>query len=170
MLQQLNKNIISYNSYTNYEKNSYCKQYFKKKDLNVNEKNIYNEVFKIKTVYKKKDYQTILYINLNKENSRFSLLSSSGQILFNCSQGSVGFTKAQRKKTHGIKVLFQFFLSKISKFKFNNFILCIQGFSRGRRIALKLVGGSPLRKKCLSIIDVTKSPYNGTRARKRPRI
>jgi len=170
-VKKLNKDLIQYNKFLNYfNKNTYFDKYLTQQKESFNNKNIYNKIFNKRKILKKNIFEAIIYINVNKENTRILLLSSTGQILFNCSSGHVGLKKAQRKKTYGIKTLMQFFLSKIVKYKFSNFILCINGFGRGRRMALKLLSGSKLRKKCSFICDMTRVPHNGTRSRKKPRI
>jgi ribosomal protein S11 len=133
-------------------------------------KKIQNNFFTPKKQAKKIAFDSILYVNADRTNTRLLFLDSKGKIIFNRSQGNVGFKKAQRKKPFGAKILFDDFYSRISKFKFKRFIVCVKGFGYGRRSILKSIVGSRIRRKCVSIVDITCLPHNGTRSRRYPRI
>jgi ribosomal protein S11 len=170
MENNLKKNITFINKGFEYKNINPTHLKYLNKRIRPITKKVSNKFFLSTKVLKKLNFDSILYVNADRTNTRLLFLNAEGKIIFNRSQGNVGFTKAQRKKTFGTKILFDDFYSKISKFKFKKFIVCVKGFGYGRRSILKLIGNSKIRRKCYSIIDLTSLPHNGTRSRRRPRI
>jgi ribosomal protein S11 len=107
----------------------------------------------------------IIYVHSTKRNTRVSFCDSQGVHLFSLTMGSLGNKKSKRGNVYFIKDLCMKFLQELEKYKFDSFILCINGFGRSRRPILRFFSKTKLRYKCSYIIDVTTKSHNGCRSR-----
>lgn len=112
----------------------------------------------------------IIYVFTSKRNTRLTLCDSSGKNIYTITMGSLGNKKSKRGNVYFVKDLCFRFLQELEKYKFNSFVLCLNGFGRSRRPVVRFFSKTKLRYKCSYIIDVTSKPHNGCRLRSSRRL
>ena len=107
-----------------------------------------------------------LFASFSYNNSIFTLVDQNNQVLKNFSTGHIGFKGHKRSSSFAAESL----LYEVSRFLLNNNFTLIdikmKGLGEGRKVISKLNKNIQVRH----ITDVTNSPHNGCRPRKKRRL
>lgn len=112
-----------------------------------------------------------IYIHSFKRSTRLSVINSDGLVLLTLSVGMLDFKKSQRKGPFAAARLFRSFSKKFNKLHLGNkVVICLKGNGPGRRPLINFLGKGRFRKSCVSLIDLTRLPFNGCRLKKKRRL
>jgi len=112
-----------------------------------------------------------IYIHSFKRSTRLSVINSQGLVLLTLTVGMLEFKKSQRKGPFAAARLFRSFSNKFNKLHLGNkVIICLKGNGPGRRPLINFLGKGRFKKSCVSLIDLTRLPFNGCRLKKKRRL
>jgi len=129
-----------------------------------------------KNLYKRLPHKIIrkylyIYIHSFKRSTRLSVINSQGLVLLTLTVGMLEFKKSQRKGPFAAARLFRSFSKKFNKLHLGNkVIICLKGNGPGRRPLINFLGKGRFKKSCVSLIDLTRLPFNGCRLKKKRRL
>lgn len=152
------------------------KQFYKSNDLDsnaslLNKKKIDStevlEGFNLSLV-NKVDSNFIIVIKSSLRGFHISISTDYGQVLKVYSAGLLGYKKAQRYNQESLNSLAREVLDFFQPLKKKDYTVSIvlKGFNSKRKRLVKLFVNSFLKKRFISLIDMTDLPYNGCRPKK----
>ena len=122
-----------------------------------------NKEIKIREVRKARIYVTATF-----NNTLISATDAAGNVIASSSSGASGFKGARRATPFAAGQALSAVLEKSKKFKTGEAEVYLKGAGAGREAVLRNLKASGFR---ISLIaDITPSPHNGVRAKKRRRV
>jgi len=106
------------------------------------------------------------YFSFN--NTILSLSKENGEVLTQCSAGSIGYRGSKKSTSYVAKKVAEEIIKKVAEYGINNVKLQVKGIGAGRDTVIKKILETNSLK-VEELVDNTPNPFNGTRSRKKPR-
>ena len=114
------------------------------------------------------NYDTIIYINIQKSNIIITLTDLNGKIIDWVSSGCLGFTGFRKHSPLAARELSLALLEKTEHFNKKNFILKVKGQNAIKKILLKYISQQNLN--IIKMQEISSVAFNGCKAQKRRKL